>query len=149
MEEWRQSKDMKNYEVSNEGRVRNSKTKRIIIPTVNSHGYEVVTLYGNGTKHTKRVHRLIASNFFNEDLNEYDVKHKDCNKLNNRVDNLRLKKRYGSRNKKRIRVVETGEVYESITECSKDLGVSISMISKMINGCSFGSKTDYHFEVVD
>lgn len=149
MEEWRQSKDMKNYEVSDEGRVRNSETKRIINPTVNSHGYEVVTLYDNGTKHTKRVHRLIASNFFNEDMNEYDVKHKDRNKLNNRVDNLRLKKRYGSRNKKRIRVVETGEVYDSITACSKDLGVSISVISKMINGCSFGSKTDYHFEVVD
>lgn len=149
MEEWRQSKDMKNYEVSNEGRVRNSETKRIINPTVNSHGYEVITLYDNGIKHTKRVHRLIASNFFNEDLNEYDVKHKDRNKLNNRVDNLRLKKRYGSRNKKRIRVVETGEVYESITECSKDLGVSISVISKMINGCCFGSKTGYHFEVVD
>ena len=149
MEEWRQSKDMKNYEVSNEGRVRNSETKRIVNPTVNSHGYEVVTLYDNGIKHTKRVHRLIASNFFNEDLNEYDVKHKDRNKLNNRVDNLRLKKRYGSRNKKRIRVVETGEVYDSITACSKDLGISISVISKMINGSCFGSKTGYHFEVVD
>jgi len=55
--------------------------------TINS-GYKVVMLYKNHTSKKFLVHRQIAQAFISNPDNFREVNHKDCNKLNNRPENL-------------------------------------------------------------
>lgn len=105
MEEW---KDIKWYEglyqVSNLGRVkslpkdvfvsnptftgyRHTKEK-ILKPSKNGAGYQVVILCNNNKKYQVYVHRLVAQAFIPNPNNLPEVNHKDENPLNNIVDNL-------------------------------------------------------------
>ena len=88
MEFWKDIKEDPRYEVSNEGRVRNKATGRILIPQLNHEGgYHRVTIQG---KH-KYVHRLVADAFYDVALDKYkDVNHIDGNKTNNTVGNLEV-----------------------------------------------------------
>ena len=77
------------YQVSNYGNVRslNYRRKKIIKnlkPSYTGTGYGVVAL-GNKRFY---VHRLVASEFLENPENKREVNHIDCNKENNRVDNL-------------------------------------------------------------
>ena len=76
--------DYQNYEVSSWGNVRNRKTGRILKQCVNSHGYYCVDIYGS-----KRVHRLVASAFLNNPENKKCIDHKNRDKSNNNIINLR------------------------------------------------------------
>ena len=51
-------------------------------------GYKICRLYNGERFITKRVHRLVANTFVSNPENLPQVNHKDCNKLNNNVDNL-------------------------------------------------------------
>jgi len=52
-------------------------------------GYFIVALCKDGKATTRNVHRLIAETFIENSSNEKKiVNHKDCNKLNNSVENL-------------------------------------------------------------
>lgn len=80
------------YEVSNKGRVKSNikfhgVLNRIMNPGLSS-GYFTLTLYKNKTRKTKRVHRLVAENFIDNQKNKREVNHIDGNKLNNNVNNL-------------------------------------------------------------
>ena len=87
-ETWKIMKENPNYEVSNLGKIRNTKTKRIRKTTINNKGYEKFIIYINEKPKSFYVHRVVANNFI-ENLNNYlEVNHKDENKLNNSVDNL-------------------------------------------------------------
>ena len=61
-------------------------------------------------------------------------------------DNLELRSKY---NGKKIKVVETGQVYSSIDECSNILGISRSTISRCVNYPFYSNRLNYHFEYVD
>ena len=50
--------------------------------------YYQTVLYKNGKAKTVTVHRLVAEAFIPNPDNLPYVNHKDCNKLNNRADNL-------------------------------------------------------------
>lgn len=80
-----------NKEVSNFGRFRSSVTGEIHAQTDNGAGYLSVGL-ASKSKYVegKRVyiHRLVATMFLNNPLSLPQVNHKDCDKSNNRVDNL-------------------------------------------------------------
>lgn len=82
MEEFRQITDS-NYEVSNLGTVRNSKTGRVLKPS-NSLGYRTVGVNGITTK----VHRLVCSHFLPNPENKRCVNHKNGIKHDNRLENL-------------------------------------------------------------
>ncbi len=78
-----------NYECSDQGEVRNVKTKRILQPKIRKDGYAQINLYNNGIAKTARVHRIILETFCpteNSDL--FDVNHIDGIKKNNSVNNL-------------------------------------------------------------
>ena len=75
------------YEVSNEGRVRNKTTGRILKP-FSAKGYLKVNLCKDGISKFKSIHRLVANAFIPNPLNLPEVNHIDENKLNNNVDNL-------------------------------------------------------------
>lgn len=80
-----------NYEVSNTGFVRNSKTKRILKNSIDSRGYYRVSLsYGKrGMQKVKGVHQLIAIAFVEKPEGKDFVNHEDGNKLNNHYSNLK------------------------------------------------------------
>lgn len=76
------------YEVSDLGRVMNSKTGYILTPYPNEKGYLRVILFKNGKMSHKRIHRLVADAFIPNPMNYPHINHKDENKTNNCVNNL-------------------------------------------------------------
>lgn len=158
MEIWKPIGSIPRYEASSEGRIKNSKTGRIMKTAFNSRGYEQVCLRDNKRQVTKRVHRLVAE-AFHDGNNELDVNHIDGNKRNNHADNLEFCTRqdnvqhaFDNGLKKpsrmvRVRVIETGQVYDSIRECGRATGCDQSMICQYLSG-KLRSVNGYHFERV-
>ena len=79
-----------NYSINENGEVRTDATGHIKNPTLNkANGYLVVDLY-EGNKRTKvPIHRLVAEAFIPNPDNKPTVDHKDGNRQNNAVSNLR------------------------------------------------------------
>ena len=160
MKRWVPAKDLPMYEVSNEGDIRNIKTGRILRQQLNARGYPTLTVRKDKQQLTKTVHRIIADSFFDGDHDELDVNHKDGNKTNNYVSNLEwctrqenIRHAFDTGLKKpsrqiKIRVVETGEEFESIRECGRVLGVNQSDICKCLNNRA-RTCGGYHYEYVD
>ena len=90
-EEWRSIDGYINYQVSNIGRVRNSKTGKMLKQQLNKDGYYQVGLYCDSRHSMRRVHRLIANDFLekHDDPNYYIVDHIDRDKIKNKLYNLR------------------------------------------------------------
>lgn len=98
-EEWRDIEEFKGlYQVSNFGRVKSLERysiqghlidEKIIKPYPNNSGYLDVSLYIDGKRYHRKIHRLVAEAFIPnpEHLNEVD--HIDTDKNNNIVTNLR------------------------------------------------------------
>ena len=87
LEEWIKVDGWDNYEVSNLGNVRNSKTKRILKPSSKG-GYLSIGLSDNGKPKTYSVHRIVALQFLDNPENKPHVNHIDKNRSNNNVNNL-------------------------------------------------------------
>ena len=89
------------YQVSNLGAVRSlDRVKKsgsghhvikgkVLKTKKETNGYLRVSLSVNGVKKLESVHRLVAKAFIpNDDSENLTINHKDCNKENNRVENL-------------------------------------------------------------
>lgn len=84
---WRAHPDFEKLEVSTFGRVRSIKG-HYYKSWLSNGGYSQVGFRINGKKINKLVHRLVAETFI-PNLNGFpEVNHKDCNRINNNVDNL-------------------------------------------------------------
>ena len=82
---WKDIIDFNGYECSNEGRIRNKNTYKLLSPCVSCSGYAVSSIRGKNLK----FHRIIAQTFLPNFQDKPTVEHKDDNKLNNRVYNLK------------------------------------------------------------
>ena len=83
-------KDIKNYEnyqINNMGIIINKKTGREL-KQYEKKGYMNVSLFKNGKKKNKLVHRLVAETFLENLKNYPQVNHKNENTRDNSVDNL-------------------------------------------------------------
>lgn len=81
--EWKIIEEAKGYEVSNYGDVRNIKTQKLIIGSIDKDGYPRVMIKGNeGKKITRFRHRLAAQAFLDNPNNYPVVNHKDEDKSN-------------------------------------------------------------------
>ena len=78
------------YEVSNFGEIRNAKTKKVRKKNILHTGYYFVSgsLGSRKNKITFKVHKAVAETFIPNPNNLPQVNHKDCNKLNNYIENL-------------------------------------------------------------
>lgn len=137
------------YEVSNKGRVRSyynnkhgmRKKPRIIKGL--SGLYETVALRKNGKNNTQNVHRLVAQAFIPNPNNLKEVNHIDGNKKNNIVTNLEwvshksnmvhasIHHLYGQC--KKVKCIEDNEIFGSITDVGRRLGLKQPTISKLIH----------------
>ena len=175
MKEWRKVKSNSNYSVSNDGEVRRDDTKHIKAPIRNRDGYDKVDLYEGGKRTTKRIHRLVGEAFIPNPENKPEINHKDGNKLNNHVSNLEWTTKrenidhavehgllngrnpsYGMRGKKNpnggahgkpVRIVETGEIFKNIKECSVCKNCKARGITECLHGRQHTHR-GFHFEFV-
>ena len=76
------------YQISSKGDVYSHYTKKILKPSINSHGYIVYCLVKDGKRKNHKGHRLVAEHFIPNPLNLETVDHKNNNKQKNEASNL-------------------------------------------------------------
>ena len=145
MEIWKPLRNFPSYNGSSEGRIMNIRTQKILSPGESPDGSMKVCLQKNNQQYTQKVCRLIAETFLGEHPG-MDVRHRDLDPTNNRVDNLywttrseTIRDAYQSGTKRAwrqvsVRGMETGEVYNSIKECSRALRCDPSYIRQHLSG---------------
>lgn len=171
MEIWKEVTSNPNYQVSNTGRIRrigSNKDKSVQVKD----GYLKTELYQNGMRQHVRVHRIVAEEFIPNPDNKPEVNHIDGNKNNNCVSNLEWSTKKencqhawdtglakpsrgmcgksnpnGGRKGRPFRIVETGEVFDTLKDCEE----AINGNNRHINDCLRGRQRThrgYHFEYV-
>ena len=85
-ERWAVVETDRRYEVSDCGRVRSVKTRRVLKPWLAGRGYPCVVFGLRGRKHY--VHRLVAATFVSNSRGCDQVNHKDGDRTNNFAVNL-------------------------------------------------------------
>ncbi|ARM65540.1 HNH endonuclease [Lactococcus phage R31] len=139
-----------NYEVSNQGKVRNIKSGRVLKTSLNNNGYLRLFLCENNKRKHLYLHRIIATAFIDNPDEKPCVNHIDENKLNNDLSNLewctvrenlihgtRIKRAAEKCFKKIIQLDLNDNVlneFESMTQAEKKTGVLLKYISSCCNG---------------
>lgn len=161
---WREHPSRPNVYVSDTGLVAKYQHGRVVLKKQNliNSGYLVVSVGDLGTKRNLNpnvlVHRLVAETFIENDTPEEKryVNHIDGIKTNNVRDNLEwcsfsenVQHGYntGIHKTEKVRIVETGEVFRSASECARQIGGTVSGI----HDCKSGRQKmhrGYHFEFV-
>lgn len=163
MEIWKPYRENETYEISNKGNVRNRRTGRNMRISTNSKGYKTTQLIIDDICRSKRIARLVAETFLDTDKDHtgLDVTYKDGNKSNVRDSNLVWASRKDIINNsykngreqthrmRKVRCIETGEVFKSITECSKVMGISREGVGRSANNPFTKTRDGYHFEFIE
>ena len=76
------------YKIDEDGNVWSIRNKRYLEPKIGKNGYKSVTLFLDGKRNYKLIHRLVAETFISNYENKPEVNHIDGDKLNNNVHNL-------------------------------------------------------------
>jgi hypothetical protein len=146
--EWVTIKGYPDYEITNNGIVRNKKTKRILSTYINNEGYAVVKVFNNKKEFKRRIHRLVASTFIPNPDNLPQVNHKDKNRLNNDIKNLEwCTSKHNSRHshnngnhKGHVQVKQYSKdnefikEFETIVQASNETGANVRSIQKCLKG---------------
>jgi hypothetical protein len=76
------------YLISNYGRVKIAKTNKLAKPSLDQRGYPQIVLSKDGVRLSRRLHRIVATNYIDNPLNKREVNHINGNKEDNSVYNL-------------------------------------------------------------
>ena len=88
---WKDVKDFEGcYQVSNLGNVKSFQRSfpAILKPRTNKYGYRVVICSSKDNRKSFLIHRLVALAFIENPKGKRCVNHKDCDKTNNKLENL-------------------------------------------------------------
>lgn len=145
-ERWVEVEGFPRYLISNLGRVQNKITGRILKQGYTPRGYPIISLCSDGYCISKLIHTLVVSGFIGKISDDMTVNHIDGYKINNVVENLEiitnsenLKHAYenglkGSwQNFKRVRCIETNEIFESSQAVARIFNVPPSSISRALH----------------
>jgi len=161
MEVWLNIYEFPDYEISSQGRVRNTLTNRILKPG-NVNGYQQVILCRDKKHYPKYIHVLVADRFFDGAHTGLDVNHNDSRRGNNFVGNLEwmsrsdnIKHAYqkgykipsGPHKIRKVRIKETGLIFDNATECAKYIGGYRSHVSACLRG-ELSTHKGYSFEFI-
>lgn len=159
IKEERKMKDIPGYEglyaVTSCGRVWSYKSKRFLNPIVNNNNYLVVTLHKDGERKIFLIHRLVAEAYIPNPNSLDTVDHIDNNKMHNYVNNLQWLTRAENTRKesylreKKIKCIETGEVFPSILAAAK---ATSQKTSSHIGECCNGKRRSaggYHWHFIE
>ena len=152
-------KDIKGYEglyaVTSCGKVWSYRSKKFLSPATNKQGYYFVLLYdADGNKKGKRVNRLVAETYIPNPDNLPIVGHANDIKKDNRLSNLywtdhkenAIHNDCNIKRGKKVRCVETGEVYDSMVLACQAIGEYGTNLSR---ACRTGIKMKgCHWEYV-
>lgn len=169
-EKWRKIRGY-NYSVSSLGRIKSHKTNDTMMLKLDRYGYPKVNLSKDGKRKTFSVHKLVAKAFIPNPKHKPQVNHLSGNKMDNAVSNLewctrkeniehairigliktkpknlKPKKEIGW-NKRKIRIIETGECFDSIVSCSKSINGRSKSISEVLGGRK-KTHRGFHFEYI-
>ena len=148
-----------NHQGSLRGEIRHKRKKNILKPHIDKDGYQVLSL---GNVDNVKVHRVLCEAFYGAPPEGRDqVNHIDCNRQNNHFMNLewvspsenirwgvakgnikpeKASIRAAEVNPKQVRIVETGQTFNSVKECGEYFGVDSRMISRVLAGERKGQK---------
>ena len=121
----------------------------------NNGGYQ--TAHAVPGSNNQLVHRMVADTWIPNPNNYTQVNHINGDKDDNSVENLewvtpsqntRHAWRTGLRKTTPIRIVETGEVFGSVSECARRIGGTQSGISNCLIGRQ-STHRGYHFEYLE
>lgn len=161
--EWLEHPTKHNVYVSDSGIIVQNVRGRLNVKKqhMQNSGYLVVSIDDYKTRTSKcgneLVHRLVAETFIPNPYNKEFVNHIDGDKTNNSVDNLEwctrsenMRHAYdtGLYPTERIKIVETGEVFRSASECARAIGGTACGICDCKNGRQKKHR-GYHFEFYD
>lgn len=169
---WRKVIGEYDYLVSDTGRVRRIGSNTDKAVKSKKAKYLRVDLYKDGKCITRGIHNLVAEAFVPNYDNKPEVNHKDGNKHNNNANNLEWvthkencehawrigiakpsrsmlgkKNPNAGRKGKPFKIVETGEIFNTLFECEAAIGGN----NRHINDCLKGRQNThrgYHFEYI-
>ena len=140
------------YLAYEDGRIFDTKRNVFVAQNMSKRGWLKCHIWKGGKRITCHVHRLIMMAFCGKST--LTVNHKDGNKSNNHLDNLEYmsvqeQNRHRSYvlkrgNRRKVRCLENGKVYETICEAGKDLGIPHDHISRVCKH-KYGYKSTHGF----
>ena len=148
------------YIIKSDGSIINTDTDKILKPSFDKDGYLTYRIMtSNNNRRHIRTHRVLAEWLIPNPNNLPIVRHLNDNKLDCRIENLAWgdgsdntqdmirNGNHKSVNSRSTKCIETGRVYKSATEASKNISIDRSCIIRCCNG---KQKTagGYHWEYV-
>lgn len=77
------------YKITKNGEVWSCKSQKFLKPTLAKNGYSYYSLYINKKRYYRPVHRLVLETFVGKCPKGMECCHNNCNKQDNRLENLR------------------------------------------------------------
>jgi len=146
------------YKISNLGNICSLRSKTLLIPVLNKKtGYYYVSLYKNKKYEKKYIHRLVATSFIFNKYNFSIVSHKDENKANNNINNLKWISDKQQKNlnqltidnthiKKVIQLDKNNTILNIYNSATIAANVTGSILNKIIACCRHKRKTTNNFK---
>lgn len=141
-EVWKLHPEYKFLKVSNMGRVMSNKSGKWVELTSRGKAARYAQV-GAGHANPVYVHKLVAQTFIPNPDDLPQVKHINGDTYDNRAENLEWIRRY-----RRVRIIETGEVYHSRSACAVAIGGISANIDQVIRG-ERKTHRGFTFEYVD
>lgn len=163
METWKKIFEFPRYSISDQGRVQNDNTGRILKLTMNRDMILTVGLMYSGTQFRRSVPVLVANEFVPGGTEYFDTPiHLDGDPFNCRANNLAWRPRWfavkykrqfmngsGILIDRRIRNIQTEEVFADSFECAKWYGVLEWDLYESINVRTFVWPVMQNFEILE